>query len=746
MTARAILAAVVVLAGVLPASLVSAAGSYPQASTWSPQGSGVSLDAKILIGWTMRMDTASVEDAFSLTDGLQVFRGPLEFTWTHTTSTPFVSQATPRFALNSSTTYHATVLATATDASKLYPLDQDGDGAGGEVTDALAWEFTTEDAIPPRILSTLPAAGATDVPVTTDVFAEFSEAMDEASVSSAFLIAPSADGVVVWGPSGADMTLSPGLNLQYGTQYTASVAGTARDLAGNLLDGDGDGTGGDTYVFRFTTEPDVAAPQLLTKTPPNGAMSVSVSAIIDLRFSETMLRDSVAEAISLTDGVRTWTSANGSLRWSGTWFKDDAVVLDLYENFPFSAGVTVTVNASIARDPAGFYLDGDGDGIPEGSPLDDVAWSFTTEATDTTPPAVLSTRPSAGATNVLETTDILLTFGEPMVPTNVESGFALVSAPRTWTKMDGTFSWSQGWDEVRYVPSANLAFATSYAVRLAGTAMDVSGNPLDGDGDGAGGDDFASGFETRSEPDVVPPTVVGTLPADGASAVVRRPRISITFDDAMNPGATAGAISMAHVLDLFEEPVAIGAVEWFAAYRTVSFDPLETLDWDASYRVTVSQAAKDDAGLRLATSFSFVFRTARWSGHVIGIVLDGANPLPGATVTIDNRTTQTNESGAFAFEGVEEGTYTISISKEGYEIVRLTRTFSPSAGVGLEGRTIDLGNIALQRSDLLSPVAAASLLAAALAALLTVGLFMRRRRRSVVHLDDLEAEEGEVER
>ncbi|MGH9388828.1 MAG: hypothetical protein ACRD1Z_04375, partial [Vicinamibacteria bacterium] len=108
MTTRAILAAVVVLVGVVAAGLVSAAGPFPEASTWSPQGSGVSLDAKILIGWTMRMDTASVEDAFSLTDGLQVFRGPLEFAWIHTTSAPFVSQATPRFALNSSTTYHAT--------------------------------------------------------------------------------------------------------------------------------------------------------------------------------------------------------------------------------------------------------------------------------------------------------------------------------------------------------------------------------------------------------------------------------------------------------------------------------------------------------------------------------------------------------------------------------------------------------------------------------------------------------------
>jgi LPXTG-motif cell wall-anchored protein len=52
----------------------------------------------------------------------------------------------------------------------------------------------------------------------------------------------------------------------------------------------------------------------------------------------------------------------------------------------------------------------------------------------------------------------------------------------------------------------------------------------------------------------------------------------------------------------------------------------------------------------------------------------------------------------------------------------------------------------LQRSDLLSPTAVASILAGVLAALLTIGVLLRRRRRSVVRLDDLEPEEGEAER
>ena len=746
MAARTLLAALVIVAGALSAGgFVSAAGAFPEASSWGPVGTGVPLDTKLQIVWTMAMDTASVEDAFSLTDGVQVFQGPLVFAWTHTTSAPYGSEATPLFALNSSTTYHATVLSTARDSSGLYPLDQDRDGVGGEVTDALAWDFTTEDATPPRVVSTSPADMAANVSVTTDIVVEFSEAMDKASASKAFSISPEADGVILWDPPGTRLTFSPALNLQYGTLYIATVAGTAEDLSGNFLDGDGDGTGGDAYLFRFTTEPDVAAPRVDAAGPPTGAMSVSVSANVLVRFSETMLRTSVENAVSVTHGATTWTKANGSFTWSGAAFVDDTVVFNPFENLPFAAAVTVTLNASIARDPAGFYLDGDGDGTPEGSPADNVIWSFTTEATDTTSPTVLSAKPPSGSADVPETTNILISFSESMDSTSVEDAFALASAPRTWTKGDGTFAWSQGWDEATYTPSANLAFGTAYTIRFAAGAADVNGNLLDGNGDGAGGDDFASGFTTRAEPDAVPPSVMSTIPADGAAKVTRAPTISITFDDAMNRDETAGAISMAFVTGPLEAPVALGAFDWSAANHTVSFRPAEVLDWDSQYRVSVSQAAKDDAGLRLQTPFSFVFRTDGWSGRVIGVVVAGGLPVPGATVTLGNSTTQTNETGAFEFNGVEAGTYVITFAKDGYETVRLTRELNQWTAAGEGGRVIELGTVSLQRSDLLSPAAAASIVAAVLAALVTIGFLLRRRRR-IVQFDELEADEAEAER
>jgi len=473
-------------------------------------------------------------------------------------------------------------------------------------------------------------------------------------------------------------------------------------------------------------------------------MGVSVSANVLVRFSETMDRTSVEDGIRITHGTSVWTGANGSFGWSGVSSSDDNVTFNPFENWPFGMTVTVTLNASVARDPAGFYLDGDADGTPEGSPADDVTWSFTAETTDATPPTVAAVGPPDGAIQVPETTDVDLEFSEAMNRTSVEDSFSLVSAARTWTKSHGTFGWSPGRDHVSYVPSSNLPFSTDYAIHLAALSTDENGNPLDGDGDGAGGDDFVSVFSTRAEPDATRPSVLNTAPADGAIPVPRDTTISIMFDDAMKRLETQGAISLERVVD--STAVALGAFEWSASDTTVSFAPVEALAWDTQYRVFVSQAARDDAGLTLFAPHSASFRTETWTGRVTGVVVEGERPVVGATVTLGNRTTRTNETGAFEFEGIEAGTYAISAAKSGYDTVRLTRTLDEGNATGEGDLMIDLGRISLRRSDLLSPVALAATLAASLVALLALGLLIRRRRTGAMRFDDLEPEEAEIER
>lgn len=55
--------------------------------------------------------------------------------------------------------------------------------------------------------------------------------------------------------------------------------------------------------------------------------------------------------------------------------------------------------------------------------------------------------------------------------------------------------------------------------------------------------------------------------------------------------------------------------------------------------------------------------------NLYGIVTDADTgyPLGGVKVTIDGLVAYTNASGAYAFEGLDPGSYMIEFSKDGYE-------------------------------------------------------------------------------
>lgn len=733
------------MATISATGLATGAGDYPEAASWSPQGPGAPLDAEIVITWTMAMDAASVEGAFGMTDGTTVWDGT-SFDWFHAQNPSSFSRATPKFPLQPLQGYGVAVAPTAMDVTQTYQLDQNGNGQGGEPDDSLSWTFTTEDADHPTVLATIPPDGLAGVPVATDIAVGFSERMNAASVLAAFSIDPATSGAFQWNPTETWLTFDPDLNLAFGTAYTVRLDGSiARDVSGSLLDGDGDGFGGDDHVFSFTTEIDIEPPGVLMLAPPPGMMDVSVTARLEILFTETMNRSSVENSLTYSDGSQTWNRTAGAFSWAGLVFADDRAVFNPRTNFPFSRTITITLDASIARDLAGFGLDGNGNGAAEGSPADDVVWAFSTEPTDTTAPVVDAVEPEDGATGVSPSTSIRFTFSEMMDRASVEGAFSLDDGMRTWTSADGSLAWTVGDEEASFTPSATLAFSRTYTVRLQATAADVNGNGLDGNGDGVPGDGFSSTFRTRAQPDATPPHVVNTIPQDGARDVARMPVVSITFDDAMNRTATEEAIALANVTSGSVLSIALRDFEWSAADHTVSFLPAMDLEWDTPYRVTVTQAAKDDANLPLERPYTFSFRTSPWKGTVIGRVVDGADPIVGATVTLDGRTTQTSETGSFAIANVEAGTYNLTISKPDYETLRVVVDVA-RADADPETGKVDLGTYALRRPETVGAVLVLGSLLAALAAVIFFGLWRRRRGPPVQRFDVMDSEFADAER
>jgi hypothetical protein len=137
---------------------------------------------------------------------------------------------TPSATLAGSTQFTATITTAARDA------------AGNPLASNFIWTFTTAaapDVTPPTVTARVPAIGATGVSVGTTVSATFSEAMQNATLTtSSFTLATTSGGVAVSGSvsvSSNTATFTPGAALAAGTQYTATVTTAAKDLAGNSL-------------------------------------------------------------------------------------------------------------------------------------------------------------------------------------------------------------------------------------------------------------------------------------------------------------------------------------------------------------------------------------------------------------------------------------------------------------------------------------------------------------------------------
>ncbi|HDS09103.1 MAG TPA: T9SS type A sorting domain-containing protein, partial [Firmicutes bacterium] len=128
---------------------------------------------------------------------------------------------------------------------------------------------------------------------------------------------------------------------------------------------------------------------------------------------------------------------------------------------------------------------------------------------DSTPPVVTSTDPDSGASGILTTADIIITFNEPM---DQGSTVAFSIAPDPGSHV---FSWNAGDTELTVMLN-DFTADTLYTVTISTSARDVNGNPLDGDGDGNPGPDYIFTFRTA---DVVPPDAINDLVAsDGPGA------------------------------------------------------------------------------------------------------------------------------------------------------------------------------------------------------------------------------------
>jgi len=403
-----------------------------------------------------------------------------------------------------------------------------------------------------------------------------------------------------------------------------------------------------------------APPKVLSTTPTDGSTAVSVSARIGICFSATMNRTATENGFSYSDGSYLLGSANGTFSWRNQSLVDDCLAFNPDENFRVTATYALRLDASVVQDANGSLLDGDGDGTPEGSPSDDYRWNFTVEIEDETLPVVVATDPPDNTGDVAVTASLTITFSESMNTTSVAQALLFTDGRTTLTAANGTEEWTRGDEVYAFTPAESLAEGVVYRVSLNGSsARDRSGNLLDGNGNGTGGDNHTFSFSTAAPLDTTPPVIEASDPPDGKTRVSRRPVITIIFSEAMDRQSVEDAVT-----------VSSGASPFRFAWpnpEVVNFTSVSPLAYKTAYVVSVASAAMDLAGNRLPGSYSFLFTTTPWIGTANGSAVERGRPIANASVALNDRETLTSASGTFAFEGVEQGTYVLNISEEGYE-------------------------------------------------------------------------------
>jgi methionine-rich copper-binding protein CopC len=222
--------------------------------------------------------------------------------------------------------------------------------------------------------------------------------------------------------------------------------------------------------------------------------------------------------------------------------------------------------------------------------------------TDWTAPTASSFSPADGATGVAVSSNLTLTFSEPL-----QRGSGTITLRRAdgavVEQFDAAISnlLSLQGNTLTLDPSADLAAATGYYLELApGSVKDSAGNLFVGSS--------SYGFSTQSQAgDVIAPMASKWSPADGAKAVPVGANLSITFNELIQRGTGTVALKTADgkVVETFS------AANATVSGSTLTLNPSADLSVFTKYVVELGAGAvKDLAGNANAADSRYDFQTA----------------------------------------------------------------------------------------------------------------------------------------
>lgn len=145
---------------------------------------------------------------------------------------------------------------------------------------------------------------------------------------------------------------------------------------------------------------------------------------------------------------------------------------------------------------------------------------------------VTSTSPATSTTGVATNTSFAITFSAPINENSVTNAFTLTSAAGPVT---GTFNYYGKAAVFTPTNPAQLNSTMTYTATLANSATDSSGRKLVGNQPNG---DSIWWFTTGTTTDTSEPQVLEVSPIDNATGVPRDTKITVKFNEAVNPNIT----------------------------------------------------------------------------------------------------------------------------------------------------------------------------------------------------------------
>ncbi|MBI4871503.1 MAG: Ig-like domain-containing protein, partial [Candidatus Riflebacteria bacterium] len=567
----------------------------------------VGIQSEIYITFSESMDAVALAS-----------RGNYQFTTsggsypvTPTAAASNAVRLTPRLPLLGNTNYTLVLTSGLTDLQRNPLVPQ----AIGFLTAAVPGT-SGSDVDPPRLVSSSPSAGSTQVDPNSQILLVFSEELGAAAANRANYRVSTAEGVT--SPSsvtvnGSSVTLGFGAaGLLVDTSYTISMLNLA-DKAGNPLQNVNPITFKTVYI---PGKPgDKQSPSIQTISPNPGSQ-VDIYSEIFIVYSKAM------GASAFSTASYSLTTQGGPYSFTATRLTSSSIKLT--PKLPLLGGQQYRLNLSSAiQDTVGnsiapVSVDFQSTSVP-GVPGSDI-----------TPPILLGSQPANGAPDVDPYAQLVLQFSEEMGPSAlVEANYVLT------TESSGAIPVTTA---VAFGSSIVLQFAnplpvdTNLSLQISSNIKDKAGNPL-----------------VPATPILLHTRQVNGLPGDKTP-----PQIS-----SINPsqGSTVGIRTEIYVT--FSEPVEITAASSTASYgittnggpypvtnvtrlnsTTYRIQPRQPLIGGVTYTVVPSTDIRDPQGNPLQPGryeFSTVSVAGEAGSDITPPILYASNPTDGA-INIDTQT------------------------------------------------------------------------------------------------------------